>query len=41
MNIISGFENGQQKKIKADLRKIGFEDAVEIAKVILFKQIWI
>jgi len=34
MNIISGFENGQQKKIKADLRKIGFEDAVEIAKVI-------
>lgn len=34
MNIISGFENGQKKKIKADLRKIGFEDAVEIAKVI-------
>jgi len=34
MNIISGFENGQQKKIKADLRKIGFEDTVEIAKVI-------
>ena len=34
MNIVKGFENGQQKKIKADLRKIGFEDAVEIAKVI-------
>lgn len=37
MNIVKGFENGQQKKINEDLRKIGFQDAVEVAKVIFIQ----
>ena len=37
MNIVKGFENGQQKKINEDLKKIGFQDAVEVAKVIFIQ----
>lgn len=37
MNKIKGFKNGQQNEILEDLRKIGFQEAEEMAKVIFIQ----